>query len=711
MSAFIDHPNIQQADKRDILELENRIQGFKTGKEDEERFKLYRLTRGVYGQRQLGGQMFRIKIPYGKITPAQFEAIADTADKYASSNLHLTTRQDIQLHYVKLENSPHVWRDLTNNGLTGREACGNTVRNLTASPTAGIDPYEPFDITPYAHATAYYFLRNPICQEMGRKIKPCFSSSDLDTAYTYFHDFGFIPKLKDGIKGFKVLVGGGLGAIAITAPVAYEFLAANKIIPFMEASLRVFDRYGERSKRQKARMKFLVKKLGIDAFLELVNEEWKSLSNQVIEIDDVSYKQDEAVEYFNPTVTTPLNKDKFELWKKTNTFEQKQDGFVGVYIKILLGDISSETARLFAKIARKYASDDVRITVNQGLLLRFVHQDHLVELFTALEKIGFADPGFDSIADVTACPGTDTCNLGVTNSTKMSEVIEDMLKEEYPELLEEKHIKIKISGCMNACGQHMVANIGFHGSSIKKNNLVIPAVQVVLGGGTDPTGKGWIAEKVIKVPTKKALDVIRNLLDDYEENASHGEYYNYYYERQGKKYFYTLLKPLAEIETLTGTDLFDWGQDHKYKQEIGVGECAGVILDVVGTIIKDALNRLDGAAEEFENNHLAESCYYSYSSFVIGAKAMLLSDDIKCNTQIGIIKDFEEHFIATGKFEFDGDFTDLVLGIKKNIPTKAFAEKYMNDAKAFLEKVIKYREQIISNGQEDKKVIESYYKA
>ena len=286
-----------------------------------------------------------------------------------------------------------------------------------------------------------------------------------------------------------------------------------------------------------------------------------------------------------------------------------------------------------------------------------------------------------------------------------------MIADEYPEMLEEEHIKIKISGCMNACGQHMVANIGFSGSSIKKKELVVPAMQVVLGGGTDPTGKGWIAEKVIKLPTKKILDCIRMLIDDYNSNGSDGEYYNYYYERQGKKYFYDLLKPLADIETLEGTDLFDWEQDHSYKQAIGVGECAGVILDVVGTIIKDATERLANAKEEFANGYLPEAAYYSYSSFVIGAKALLLADDIKCNTQIGILNDFQEHFVDTNKFQFDGNFKQKVLQLKENIPTTEFVEHFMKEAESFLKDVIQHRENALGNSQEDKEVIESYYKA
>jgi len=705
------YPTIPAEDQKDIIELQNKIQSFKAGEIDEERFKLYRLTRGVYGQRQLGVQMFRIKVPYGSITPHQIKVVADIADQYGSSNLHLTTRQDVQLHYVKLDDSPKVWMELTNNGLTGREACGNTVRNLTASPTAGIDPKEPFDITPYAHAVAYYFMRNPVCQEMGRKIKPCFSSSDEDTAFTFFHDFGFIPKIKDGERGFTIYVGGGLGAVAIPAQLAYNFLPADEIIPFMEASLRVFDRHGERSSRQKARLKFLIKKIGIDGFLSLVEEERKAVKYKIYPIDADAYHQDEAVTYFPPQITKASNEDKYNLWLQTNTFKQKQDGYRGVYIKVFLGDIPSDKAREFAPIAQKYAANDIRITVNQGLLLRFVHEDHLAELFTALDQIGYADPGFDSIADITACPGTDTCNLGVTNSTGLAGEIENLIKTEYPELLAEDHIKVKISGCMNACGQHNAANIGFHGSSIKRDDKVIPAMQVLLGGGQDKTGKSWVGQKVIKMPTKKILDCMRYLLDDFDEHRTEGEYYNYYFERQGKKYFYELLKPLADITNLTETDYFDWGQDHLYNQLIGVGECAGVIMDVIGTILNDADEKLKLARTEFENDHFAESIYYSYASFVIGAKALLLSEDIKCNTQAGIIKDFQTHFVETHKVDFITDFGEKVLAINQHEPSKYFAEQYLADSQQFLHDVIAFRNQTQEQGSEEKEVIESYYKA
>ena len=700
---------IKKEDQIDIDELRQNISSFKEGKMDEERFRLYRLTRGVYGQRQLGVQMFRIKIPYGSITADQLVRIADVSDKYATGNLHLTTRQDIQLHYVKLEDSPEVWTALAEKDITAREACGNTVRNITASPEAGVDPDEPFDVSPYAYEAAHYFMRNPICQEMGRKIKVAFSSSSKDTAFTFMHDFGFIPVIKDGIRGFEVYVGGGLGAQAITAHKAYDFLAADELIPFMEAGLRVFDRYGEREKRNKARMKFLIKKVGLEEYMRLVDLEKGALPFKTFDIDTTSFALREPAPYFEPEVTEPKDPKKFELWKKTNTFSQKQDGLYGVYIKVLLGDLSSEQARYLSRIVKRYAADDIRLTINQNLLLTFVNESHLAELFTILDGFGFAEVGYDSIADITACPGTDTCNLGVTNSTGLSKQLETMLAEEYPELLEEKHIKIKISGCMNACGQHTIANIGFHGSSIKKNNLVIPAMQILLGGGLDPSGKSYIADKVLKVPTKRSLDVVRTVLDHYDKHSTEGEYFNVFYERLGgRKYFYDLLKPFANVEGATEEILMDWDQDHHYQQAIGVGECAGVILDVVGTIIKDAKDKLDTALEKLSEGAYPEAIYHAYNTYVIGAKALLLSEDVKCNTQNKIISDFQEQILDADKLELGYNFPDQVLSINQNGPGETFAKAYVQEAESFLGKVLAYREKSLT---ENKEVVSSYYKA
>jgi sulfite reductase (ferredoxin) len=466
--------NVSEAAAKDILELEAKIDAFKKDLIPEDRFKAYRLTRGVYGQRQFGVQMFRTKLPYGKISPEQLVRMGELSNQYATGNLHLTTRQNIQLHSVKLEDSVQVWAGLADVDVTAREACGNTVRNVTASATAGIDPNELFDVTPYAEATFQYFLRNAICQDMGRKIKIAFSSSEADSAFIYIHDFGFIPKIENGIKGFKVLVGGGLGAQSIMASTAYEFLEASKILPFMEAALRIFDRYGERAKRNKARMKYLVKDLGFDKWLQLVEEEWKALKDETIEIETDGFEVGQPALPIELSEIIVSNTDKYQNWLKSNTFEQKQTGFYGVYVKVLNGDIDHTKAYPLATIASKYASKDMRITVNQSLLLKFVRKEALPHLFSELDEIGFAAPGFDSLHDITVCPGTDTCALGVTNSMGLAKVLEKMLREEYPEYAHEKYLKIKMSGCMNACGQHMVAQLGFHGSSIRVDEKNCP---------------------------------------------------------------------------------------------------------------------------------------------------------------------------------------------------------------------------------------------
>ncbi len=699
------------ADRADIEELRDRIQRFQTGQEDEERFKHYRLTRGVYGQRQSGVQMFRTKLPYGKVTPDQFRRMAELSETYTNGNLHITTRQNIQMHHVKLQDSVAIWEGLCESGLTAREACGNTVRNITASAMAGVDPEEPFDVTPYVHATFDYFLRNPICQDMGRKVKIAFSSSERDSAYTYFHDFGFIPRLRAGERGFKVIVGGGLGAVSMVGQVVEEFMSVEDIIPFMEAGIRVFDRYGERQKRMKARMKFLVKKLGLDGFLELIHEEWPALAYQKYPIEALEDGVTLPPEV-SPVQRIELDPEAFALWKSTNVVAQKQPGWYAVQIRVPLGDVSADQARLIADLVDWYAAPDIRFTVNQGILLRFIRAESLPHVYQALQDVGFAEPGFDSTADVTACPGTDTCALGVTNSTGLAARLSKLVQEEYPDLLSEQNLKIKISGCMNACGQHMAANIGFHGSSIKQNNQVIPAMQVVLGGGVDPTGKGFIGQKVIKVPTKRIPDVLRSLLDDFDQHGAEQEYYNDYVLRQGKKYFYQFLKPLAHTQEIAPEELIDWGQTDRYEQSIGVGECAGVVLDMVGTILGDAEGKIEAANQAMEAEDFAAAIYHSYTGMIIAAKALLLSKDVACNTHKGILTDFDTHFIQTEELALGAGFVDYVLRMKHTPPEQPFARNYHSDAAAFVKLAREVRRRQVANHEgQDKLVIENYYKA
>ena len=329
--------------EKDILDLAKKIAQFKAGEIHEEKFRSLRLARGVYGQRQQGVQMIRIKLPYGKIQFHQWKRIADISDEYSTGNLHLTTRQDIQIHFVSLDRTPELWAKLEQDDITLREACGNTVRNITASPTSGIDPKELFDVSPHADTAFRYFLRNPICQEMGRKVKISFSNTDEDTSLAYLHDMGFIPKIVDGLKGFKVVVGGGLGAQPMLAYTSHEFLAEDQVIPFIESVLRVFDRHGERNSRHKARMKFLIQKIGFEEFMNLVQAETKALKNHSYPISDAA-----AWEVSEPTQLSDVaipSSEVYKTWLATNTFEQKQKGFHGVYVRILNGNISSDTYR------------------------------------------------------------------------------------------------------------------------------------------------------------------------------------------------------------------------------------------------------------------------------------------------------------------------------------------------------------------------------
>lgn len=703
--------NIQAAAKRDILDLDKKVAAFASGQMTDEQFRKFRLARGVYGQRQAGVQMIRIKLPYGRITADQLIRIADVSDRYATGNLHATTRQDIQLHFVKLADSPQLWADLEDAGITLKEACGNTVRNVTGSARAGIDPNEPFDISGYAQAIFEYFLRNAICQEMGRKFKIALSSSEADTAYGFMHDIGLIPRIQDGKRGFKLLLGGGLGAQPFAAQSATEFIEEERVIPFIEAVIRVFDRYGERTKRHKARMKYLLNDLGLEEFLNRVNEEWTALPNKAFPVDNFHFPVADAYDprpelagYELKTENRSAAAGKLKNWFATNVFEQKQAGWYAVQLRVLLGDMSSDTARALAKIVKQYAADDIRVTVNQGYLLRFIKPEDLTAVFDALDALGLAEPGFDTTADITTCPGTDTCNLAITSSYGITRALEEVMKAEFPDIIYNNDIKIKISGCMNGCGQHSAANIGFHGASLKNGAYVLPALQVLLGGGFNGAGaargEGQIGDKVIKIPAKRGPEALRVLFQDYEANSIDGEYYNDYYNRQGKNYFYTLLKPLADLKTLQNSDYIDWDHTDTYVTEVGVGECAFVLVDLVATTLDEAAEKLTWANEALAESRWSDGLYHAYNVVITSAKAMLMGNDINTNTHHGIVTDFDREFVGTSGFHAtEGGFKSLVYSINKREPSEDFAREFTAEATAFLAAAQAHRqEQIARDG-------------
>ena len=683
----LENPVVQ----KDILELANKIELFHNGKIDEEKFRSLRLARGVYGQRQEGVQMIRIKLPYGKVLSHQLRRIAEVSDKYSRSRLHITTRQDIQIHYVDLNRTPELWAELERDNVTLREACGNTVRNVTASETAGIDIKEPFDVSPYADALFKFFLRNPISQEMGRKFKVSFSATDEDTGLSYMHDLGFIAKIKHGVKGFKVMLAGGLGSQPRHADLFYEFMPSDKIIPLMEGVLRVFDRYGERKSRAKARLKFLLKDLGLEAFKVLVEEEQNAIEYKTVTIDEASYTASIPVSVATPKVDIQ-NSKAYNLWKSTNVVPQKQEGYVAIGIKVLLGDFYTDKARLLSDLVEKYAAGEIRLSLRQNILIPFVKEDLLPFFYIELEKLGFVEAGYNKAVDITACPGTDTCNLGIASSTGISVELERVIKKEYPQYLENTDLVIKISGCMNACGQHNMANIGFQGMSIRtKDKMVAPALQVLLGGGNLGNGNAYFADKVVKVPSRRGPEALRRILNDFEANAD-GKLFVNYYKEKGEKYFYQLLTDLSNTDNLTQEDFIDWGTKEQYVKAIGVGECAGVVIDLIATLFLESNEKIEEAKEAYSNKVYSSAIYEAYRSMVNSAKAILLSENIKTNTQAGIISQFDELFVMTKKVDLGMAFSDVIYQIKVYPPSKEFANNYINIAAQFLKHVKAYRE-------------------
>ncbi|WP_026914296.1 HEPN domain-containing protein [Christiangramia portivictoriae] len=683
--------------EKDILDLEKKIRLFREGKADEEKFRSLRLARGVYGQRQSGVQMVRIKLPFGKVTSEQLHRIADVSDEYSRGRLHITTRQDIQIHYVSLDRTPELWAQLEKDDVTLREACGNTVRNITASPTAGIDPNEPFDVSPYAHAAFQFFLRNPVCQEMGRKFKMSFSSSDEDTALSYIHDLGFIAKLKDGKRGFKVMLGGGLGSQPRHADELYDFVPAEEIIPLIEGVLRVFDRHGERAKRLKARMKFLLKDIGKEAFMELVEEQKTALSKQIPEFEIERFEAAPPLQQVEVPSVEIEDENHFENWRNTNVFAQKQEGLFAIGIRVPLGDFYTGGTRQLADLVKKYAGNELRLTLRQDILIRHVRQELIPFFYTELKKLGYAEVGYNKTVDITACPGTDTCNLGIASSTGIADVLEDVLKEEYPQFTNGKDITIKISGCMNACGQHNMAEIGFQGMSIKVGKTVAPALQVLLGGGTLGNGQGRFADKLVKVPSKRGPEALRLILNDYEANSEAGEKFVAYYDRQEKTYFYDLLKDLADTSNISENEFVDWGHETPYIKAVGVGECAGVVIDLIATLLFESEEKIDNAKAALERKDWADSIYHAYTSIVNSAKALLLAEDIKTNTQAGIIAQFDELFIETGKIDLATTFKEFAYQLNQHEPSANFARKYLEDAQLFLNRVDVYRTKEVQN--------------
>lgn len=691
----IEHQIVEQ----DIIELERKIHLFKEGKMDEERFRSLRLARGVYGQRQPGVQMIRIKVPYGFLNAKKLRRICEVADEYSTGRLHITTRQDIQIHHVDLNRTPELWAELEKDDITLREACGNTVRNITASATSGIDTKEPFDPRPYADGMFRYFLRNPISQDMGRKFKIAFSNTDEDTALAYMHDMGFIATTKniDGKvqKGFKVFIGGGLGSQPAHAHLYDDFVPVDAIIPLTEAVVRIFERNGERAKRMKARMKFLVKEWGFDQFKAAIVEELENMDTTL----PIKYKVAPAVlpESYPNLDSETDHADEYRLWLSQNVFQQK-DGLFAIGLKIRLGDFYTDQARQLADWMEALSGNEMTLSISQNAIIRHVEASVLPTWYNKLRAIGLSDIGFDKFTDLTACPGTDTCNLGIASSTGLSKILEQVVVESFPQIAFDPSIKIKTSGCMNACGQHTIATIGFQGMSMRaKDKRILPATQILLGGGTLGNGQGRFADKVIKIPSRRTPDALRLILNDYLNRQAAQQSFLGYYDEKGKTYFYDLLKPLGRVDNLTDEDFIDWGHSQPYIKAIGIGECAGVVIDLVATLFFETEEKLELAKRAIQLGRYKDSVYHSYAAIVNTAKALLVADQQKTNTHVGIINNFETSFVETGKIQLSTSFSEFILQYKNTPATPDFAAGYLNAAIDFYKQADQYRLKDLNN--------------
>ena len=578
----------------ELDKFEDVVGDFIKGDWDPIAFQAFRLRQGVYGQRQPDVHMLRVKLPVGEIFSEQLEVLGEVARDFAPLKKgHVTTRENMQFHFVPVERVGQALQVLGKVGLSTREACGNTVRNVAGCPIAGVCSDEPFDTTPYAGAFARYFLRHPVTQGMPRKIKSAFSGCEKDCAITSIHDIGFVPKTREmnGVveRGFKVVVGGGLAIMPRIAPTLYEFVPVNDYLKISEAVFRVFDASDElRKNRMKARIKFLIDRVGIDDFRQMVEEELKkSWAKKNFDPTPFLYVQNEEEEArvrdsSSPSIHPNGDKADFELWCDTNVMPQRQKGYSVVLIKVPQGDISDDQFPLLAKIADRYSLGKVRLTQQQNVALRWVSDEALYELWNDLKEASLGDSEVNTITDVTSCPGTDSCKLGITSSMGLGRAIMDGLEEIDLSDPLVKSLHIKMSGCPNSCGQHHLANIGFHGASLKgdKGNQV-PAYEMFVGGSyqdmSSQTDSRIGLRPKGKVVAKKVPVVIKEVLEYYQANRVESETFNNFVYRVGVEPFEEIMTKFRDMGPLNRDNIdtyMDWNKTVLYKVERGEGECA-----------------------------------------------------------------------------------------------------------------------------------------
>ncbi len=707
---------------------EGQLQLRKQGKIDEKVFAETRLRRGSYGQRYDNGQrhdgvqartlpydekptkghetvwdapgMTRIKIPYGGWSPEQMETIAALAEEYSDAILHVTTRQDIQLHYVHIEDTPDLMRRLAAVGVTTREACGNSVRNITGCPLAGVCHTEAFDVSPYASAMMRFLLGHPDVQDFGRKFKPAFSGCEHEACgLVNMHDAGFVAQVRDGKRGFKVYVGGGLGAVPHYAKVLSEFTPEEELLPQMQAVARVYARLGEKKNRNRARIKFLVAKLGIEEFRRLVEEERATLPYDprwTAYLQELPRTQGEPVREPQPLASrNGQNPPGFDAWYRTNVYQQRQPGYCTITINLPLGDITSDQTRALADIARKYVGDNIRTTVEQNLVLRFVSEADLPALYAELKAVGLGAAGASTVTDITSCPGTDTCKLGIASSRGLGGQLREHLLakgENLDPAIKELHIKT--SGCFNSCGQHHVADIGFYGVSRKVANYTVPHFQVVLGGEwTNNAGSYGLA--VGSVPSKAIPAMLDALTEKYINEREDGEVFKEWVARLGKKEIRDFIEPFMKVPDHFDDSSYyaDWGDPREFTLgDMGIGECAGEVVSLFAIEIVKADSLAFEAQVALEENDYAKADALAYQAMLTAARSLIRTGFIDITQDPDhIVSEFRTRFVDTKLFldkYMGSQFANYLLLRHENPPERLdedHAHRIVEEAQLFVE--------------------------
>lgn len=644
----------------EIGTFEAEIGRFRRREMPEEKFKKFRLQNGIYGQRQKDDFMVRVKVPQGALNPEQLKLLAAIGDKFSNGIAHATSRQDIQFHYVKLEHVPTIMRSLAESGLTTREACGNTVRNVTACYLSGICADEIFDVSAYARLTTDYFLRNPVCQSLPRKFKLSFSGCSRDCALSPINDIGAVAVQREinGTvqRGFKIRIAGGLGPHPKIAQLLEEFVPADDLLPLSEAVLRVFDQYGERKNRNRARMKFLLEKIGFEELRRRILEELdivRASGKQSFALppedapynpEDSSIFREQRLVPFEYTETLGNGDPYFHKWRATNVMPQKQTAYCIVHIRLRLGDITTDQLRSLADITAKYSNGSIRVTHQQNLLMRWVRNECLYALYKELKRGELAQAGVARLMDIQSCPGAETCNLGLTSSRQLALAIGNELSTR--DDAEVENVRIKVSGCPNSCGHHHIADMGFHGVAKKIEGRLVPHYQLHLGGGVE-NGRAVIGDSDIKLPARNIPSAISQLVSVFKRDRLDGEQFYQFAERVGIDFIHDILDKYTAVPSFAESPekYSDWGSSSEFIVKLGAGECAGGVVDLIEDFLAAGNREAYKASMLFDAGENEKAAEWISRSVLSVARGMLVPFGIDTEVESEIIREFQDKII------------------------------------------------------------------